>query len=171
MDLPTRARAVVIGGGAIGASVAYHLAKLGWTDVVLVERRQLTAGTTWHAAGLITSAGMSTETLLWMSRYTRDLCTTLEAETGLSTGFRPIGHLHLATTPQRLETLRREAAFVRGFGVTNEEVSAQEVARHWPAAKTDDILAAFYVPDEGRANPADLTQAYARGARQRGAKV
>src|SRR4249919_1972344 len=100
MDLPTRARAVVIGGGAIGASVAYHLAKLGWTDTVLLERRRLTAGTTWHAAGLITSAGMSTETLLWMSRYTRDLCASLEAETGLSTGFRPIGHLHLATTPQ-----------------------------------------------------------------------
>lgn len=171
MELPTHARAVVIGGGAIGTSVAYHLAKLGWTDTVLLERRRLTAGTTWHAAGLITSAGMSTETLLWMSRYTRDLCASLEAETGLSTGFRPIGHLHLATTPQRLETLRREAAFVRGFGVTNEEVSANEVKRHWPAAKVDDILAAFYVPDEGRANPADLTQAYARGARQRGAKV
>ena len=169
--LPEHARAVVIGGGVIGTSIAYHLAKLGWTDVVLLERRQLTAGTTWHAAGLITSAGMATETFLWMSRYTRDLCTTLEAETGQATGYRPVGHIHLATTPQRLEGLRREAAFVRGFGVPNEELSAAEFGRHWPAARTDDVLGAFYVPDEGRVNPADLAQAYARGARTRGARI
>ncbi|MEI7745285.1 MAG: FAD-dependent oxidoreductase, partial [Chloroflexota bacterium] len=168
---PDQARVVVVGGGAIGASIAYHLGKLGWTDTVLLERRQLTAGTTWHAAGLITSAGMAGETLLWMARYTRDLCTTLEAETGQSTGFRPIGHIHLACTPQRLETLRREASFVRGFGVPNEEISAAEFKRHWPEAKTDDVLAAFYVADEGRANPADLTQAYARGARMAGVRI
>ncbi len=168
---PDQARVVIIGGGVIGASIAYHLAKLGWSDVVLLERRQLTAGTTWHAAGLITSAGLATETLLWMTRYTRDLCTTLEAETGQATGYRPIGHLHLATSPQRVETLRREAAFVRGYGVDNQELSAAEFARHWPAARTDDVLAAFYVPDEGRVNPADLTQAYARGARMHGARI
>ena len=168
---PDQARVVIIGGGVIGASIAYHLAKLGWSEVVLLERRQLTAGTTWHAAGLITSAGLATETLLWMTRYTRDQCTTLEAETGQATGYRPIGHLHLATSPQRLEGLRREAAFVRGYGVDNQELSAAEFARHWPAAKTDDVLAAFYVPDEGRVNPADLTQAYARGARMRGARI
>ena len=169
--IPDHARAVVIGGGAIGTSIAYHLARIGWTDVVLLERRQLTAGTTWHAAGLITSAGMATETLLWMSRYTRDLCASLEAETGQATGFRPIGHCHLATTRERLETLRREAAFARMFGVDDQEISAGEFAKFWPAAKTDDILAAFYVPDEGRANPADLTQAYAKGARMRGARL
>ena len=168
---PDQARVVIIGGGVIGASIAYHLARLGWTDTVLLERRQLTAGTTWHAAGLVTSAGMATETLLWMARYTRDLCTTLEAETGQATGFRPVGHLHLATTPQRLETLRREAAFVRGFGVDDQEISAAEFARHWPAARTDDVMAAFYVADEGRVNPADLTQAYARGARMRGVRI
>ncbi len=150
---PDQARVVIIGGGVIGASIAYHLAKLGWSEVVLLERRQLTAGTTWHAAGLITSAGLATETLLWMTRYTRDQCTTLEAETGQATGYRPIGHIHLATSPQRLEGLRREAAFVRGYGVDNQELSAAEFARHWPAAKTDDVLAAFYVPDEGRVNP------------------
>ena len=169
--IPDQARVVIIGGGVIGASIAYHFGKLGWKDVVLLERRQLTSGTTWHAAGLITCAGMTSETGLWMSRYTTELCKTLEAETGQSTGFRQIGHLHLATTPQRLETLRREQAFVRRMGVPNEELSAAEFGKLWPAARTDDVLAAFYVPDEGRANPADLTQAYARGARQMGVKV
>jgi glycine cleavage system aminomethyltransferase T/glycine/D-amino acid oxidase-like deaminating enzyme len=169
--IPDQARVVIIGGGAIGTSIAYHLTKRGWTDVVLLERRQLTAGTTWHAAGLITSAGMATETLLYMSRYTRELCASLEAETGQATGFRPVGHIHLATTKERLETLRREAAFVRMFGVDDQEISASEFARHWPEAKTDDVLAAFYVPDEGRVNPADLAQAYAKGARMRGAKI
>lgn len=169
--IPDQARVVVIGGGVIGASIAYHLAKIGWTDVVLLERRQLTAGTTWHAAGLVTSAGMATETMLWMARYTRDLCVSLEAETGQATGFRPIGHIHLATRPGRLESLRREAAFARMFDVPNEEISAAEFGRMWPAARTDDVLAAFYVPDEGRVNPADLTQAYAKGARMRGARI
>jgi 4-methylaminobutanoate oxidase (formaldehyde-forming) len=168
---PDQARVVIIGGGVIGASIAYHLAKLGWTDTVLLERRQLTAGTTWHAAGLITSSGMPSETLLWMARYTRDLCTTLEAETGQATGFRAIGHLVPAATPQRLEALRREAAFARGFGVPLEEISPSEFARLWPAARTDDLLAGFYVADEGRVNPADITQAFARGARQNGARI
>ena len=169
--LPDRAQVVIVGGGAIGTSIAYHLTKLGWRDVVLLERRQLTSGTTWHAAGLITSAGMATETLLWMSRYTRDLCASIEAETGQATGFRTIGHLHLACTTKRLETLRREAAFVRGYGVDNQELSAAEFGRYWPAAKTDDVLAAFYVPDEGRVNPADLVMAYAKGARTGGARI
>jgi glycine cleavage system aminomethyltransferase T/glycine/D-amino acid oxidase-like deaminating enzyme len=169
--LPERAQVVVIGGGVIGASVAYHLTKLGWSDVVLLERRQLTAGTTWHAAGLITSAGCATETLLWMSRYTRDLCLSLESETGQATGFRPIGHLHLATTPGRLEALRREAAFVRGHGVDNQELSAHEFGRLWPEARTDDVLGAFYVADEGRVNPADLTMAFGKGARLGGARI
>ncbi len=114
---------------------------------------------------------MATETLLWMARYTRELCLSLEAETGQATGFRPIGHLHLATSPERLETLRREAAFVRMFGVDDQEISASEFATLWPAAKTDDVLAAFYVADEGRVNPADLAQAYAKGARMRGARI
>jgi 4-methylaminobutanoate oxidase (formaldehyde-forming) len=170
-DLPERARVVVVGGGASGTSIAYHLTRLGVRDVVLLERRQLTAGTSWHAAGLITSAGMATETLLWMTRHTRSLCRTLEAETGQATGYREIGHLHLACTPRRLESLRREAAFVRGFGVDNQEISGAEFGRLWPAARTDDVLAAFYVPDEGRVNPADLAMAYAKGARMGGARI
>jgi 4-methylaminobutanoate oxidase (formaldehyde-forming) len=169
--LPEHARVVIVGGGVTGTSIVYHLTRLGWRDVVLLERRQLTAGTTWHAAGLVTSAGQTSETSVWMARYTRDLCATIERDTGQATGFRPIGHLLLATTQRRLEALRREAAFVRGFGVDNQEISAAEFGRMWPAAKTDDVLAAFYVPDEGLVNPADLTMAYARGARMGGARI
>jgi heterotetrameric sarcosine oxidase gamma subunit len=170
-DIPQRARVVVIGGGAIGTSVAYHLTKLGVTDVVLLERKELTAGTTWHAAGLITSAGMPTETYLWMARYTTGLLPTLTSETGQDTGFRTIGHLHLCSTPQRLETVTREATFARAHGVPVEMVGPEEVAKHWPAAKVDDVLAAAWVPDEGRANPADVAQAYAKGARAAGATI
>ena len=169
--LPERAHVVVIGGGVIGASVAYHLTRLGWEDVLLLERDRLTSGTTWHAAGLITSAGMADETSLWMSRYSRDLYERLEAETGLATGFRPIGHISLATTPARLEALRREAAFARGFGVDDHEISPTEVAAMWPFARTDDVLAGFLVADEGRANPVDVCMSLARGARNRGARV
>ncbi len=170
-SLPPRAQVVVIGGGAIGTSVAYHLTTLGIHDVVLLERKQLTAGTTWHAAGLITSAGMPTETFQWMSRYTTELLPKLKELTGQDTGFRTIGHLHLATTPQRLETVTREALFAKGHGIPVEMVGPEEVKRHWPEAKVDDVLAAAWVPDEGRANPADLTQAYAKAARAGGARI
>ena len=169
--LPARARVVIVGGGVIGASVAYHLTELGWRDVLVLERHQLTSGTTWHAAGLITSAGMADETSLWMSRYSRDLYAGLEARTGLSTGFRPIGHISLACTSARLEALRREAAFARGFGVDDQEISASEVAALWPLAKTDDVLAGFMVADEGRANPVDVCMSLARGARMGGARI
>jgi 4-methylaminobutanoate oxidase (formaldehyde-forming) len=104
--VPDRARVVIIGGGVIGTSVAYHLAKLGWNDVVLLERDQLTSGTTWHAAGLIVSGGMTTEALAWMAKYSRDLFEVLEEETGLSTGFRPVGYLQTASTKERTHKLR-----------------------------------------------------------------
>ena len=170
-DLPARAQVVVVGGGVIGASVAYHLTRLGWRDVLLLERDRLTSGTTWHAAGLITSAGMADETSLWMSRYSRDLYERLEADTGLSTGFRAVGHLSLATSPARLEALRREAAFARGFGVDDQEISPAQVADLWPFARTDDVLAGFLVADEGRANPVDVCMSLVRGARNGGARV
>jgi len=169
--LPSRAQVVIVGGGVIGCSIAYHLAHLGWTDVVLLEQHQLTAGTTWHAAGLITSAGMTDETALFFSRYSRDLYTRLEAETGHSTGFRPVGHLSLATTPERLAALRREAAWMHGFGVEDTEISAAEMARMWPLAKTSDVLSAFYVADEGRADPVGVATSLAKGARQLGTRV
>jgi 4-methylaminobutanoate oxidase (formaldehyde-forming) len=104
--VPSRAQVVIVGGGVTGCSIAYHLAHLGWTDVVLLEQHRLTAGTTWHAAGLITSAGMTDETALFFSRYSRDLYARLEAETGHSTGFRAVGHLSLATTRERQDCRR-----------------------------------------------------------------
>jgi glycine/D-amino acid oxidase-like deaminating enzyme len=152
-QLPDRAQVVIVGGGVTGCSIAYHLAQLGWTDVVLLEQHRLTAGTTWHAAGLITSAGMTDETALFFSRYSRDLYARLEAETGHSTGFRAVGHLSLATSPERQEAQRREAAWMHGFGVEDVEISARELAGMWPLVRTDDVLSAFYVADEGRADP------------------
>ena len=113
---------------------------------------------------------MTDETSVWMARYSRDLYTRLEAETGHSTGFREIGHLHLASTPQRLETLRRERAFQRGFGIDNVEVSAAEVADLTPITRVDDVLAASYVADEGRADPVGVATALAKGARALGAQ-
>jgi glycine cleavage system aminomethyltransferase T/glycine/D-amino acid oxidase-like deaminating enzyme len=169
--VPDRARVVIVGGGVIGCSIAYHLAHLGWTDVALLEQHALTAGTTWHAAGLITSAGMTDETSLFFSRYSRDLYSRLEAETGHSTGFRAVGHISLATTPQRQEALRREAAWMHGFGVEDTEISAAEIAAMWPLARTDDVLSGFYVADEGRADPVGVATSLAKGARQRGVKI
>ena len=169
--LPSRAQVVIVGGGVTGCSIAYHLAHLGWTDVVLLEQHQLTAGTTWHAAGLITSAGMTDETALFFSRYSRDLYARLEQETGHSTGFRPVGHISLATTPRRQEALRREAAWMHGFGVEDTEISPRELAGLWPLARTDDVLSAFYVADEGRADPVGVATSLAKGARQLGVRV
>ena len=170
-QLPDRAQVVIVGGGVIGCSIAYHLAQLGWTDVLLLEQHRLTAGTTWHAAGLITSAGMTDETALFFSRYSRDLYTRLEAETGHSTGFRAVGHLSLATSPERQQALRREAAWMHGFGVEDVEISARELAGMWPLARTDDVLSAFYVADEGRADPVGVATALAKGAQQRGVRI
>jgi glycine/D-amino acid oxidase-like deaminating enzyme len=169
--LPRRAQVVIVGGGVTGCSIAYHLAHLGWTDVVLLEQHQLTAGTTWHAAGLLTSAGMTDETALFFSRYSRDLYARLEQETGHSTGFRPVGHISLATTPRRQEALRREAAWMHGLGVEDTEISPRELAGLWPLARTDDVLSAFYVADEGRADPVGVVTSLAKGARQLGVRV
>src|SRR5215467_10654390 len=171
VQLPTRARAVVVGGGVIGCSIAYHLAHLGWGDVLLLEQHRLTAGTTWHAAGLITSAGMTDETALFFSRYSRDLYARLEDETGHSTGFRPVGHISVATTLERQAALRREAAWMHGFGVEDTEISSRELAEIWPLARTDDVLSAFYVAGEGRADPVGVATSLAKGARQLGATV
>src|SRR3982751_372388 len=124
--LPKRARAVVIGGGVIGTSVAYHLAEMGWKDTVLLERDQLTSGTTWHAAGLMVTFGSLSETSTRMRQHTADLYDRLEAETGQSTGFKRVGFVELASDPDRLIEFRRVAAFNRHMGVDVHEIAPRE---------------------------------------------
>ena len=170
-ELPTRARVVIVGGGVIGASIAYHLGHRGWNDVLLLERDQLTSGTTWHAAGLIVSGGMTTETLAWMTKHSLDLYAGLEAETGLSTGFTPVGYVQTASTSERLDKLRREADFLRLMGLEREEISAAEVADLWPHADVSEVIAGFIAPDEGRADPYNVAMSLATGARSRGVRI
>jgi len=169
--LPQRARVVVIGGGVIGCSVAYHLAQMGWRDVVLLERDRITSGTTWHAAGLMVTFGSTSETSTEMRKYTRDLYARLEAETGVATGFKPVGFIEVACDPDRLEEYRRVSAFNRFCGVDVHEISAAQVGELFPLARTDDILAGFYVKEDGKVNPVDVTMALAKGARLHGAKI
>jgi len=155
----------------IGASVAYHLAHAGWTDVLLLERDRLTAGTTWHAAGLMTCFGSTSETSTAIRLYSRELYARLEDETGQSTGFRPVGLIEAAADEDRLEEYRRVAAFQRHLGLEVHEISSREMSERFPWARTDDLLAGFYVPGDGRVNPVDLTVSLARGARQLGVRV
>ena len=169
--VPERARVVVIGGGVIGCSVAYHLAHMGCQEVVLLERDRVTSGTTWHAAGLMVTFGSMSETSTEMRKYTRDLYARLEAETGQATGFRPVGFIEVATEPDRLEEYRRVSAFNRYCGVDVQEISPGQVRDLFPLARTDDILAGFYVEGDGRADPVDVTMALAKGARQKGARI
>lgn len=170
--LPAQSRVVVAGGGIIGCSVAYHLAKAGWSDVLLLERDQITSGTTWHAAGLVVTFGSLSETSTMMRKYTKELYSrVLEEETGMSTGFMPVGFIELATDRGYLEEYRRVAAFNRKCGIDVQEISPSEVARLFPLCRTDDVLAGFYVEDDGRVNPVDATAALARGARNRGATI
>ncbi|MFO0676151.1 MAG: FAD-dependent oxidoreductase [Polyangiaceae bacterium] len=170
-QIPQSARVVVVGGGIIGCSVAYHLAHMGWKDVVLLERDRLTSGTTWHAAGLIVTFGSLSETSTEMRKYSRDLYLKLEAETGQATGMKQVGFIEIATEQDRLEEYRRVSAFNRACGVDVHEISASEVKKLFPLAKTEDILAGFYVKEDGQANPVDITMALAKGARQLGVKV
>lgn len=169
--VPDRARVVVIGGGVIGTSIAYHLALAGERDVVLLERDRLTSGTTWHAAGLMTSFGSFSETNTRMRLYSRDLYARLEAETGLSTGFRPVGLIEAAADEQRLEEYRRVAAFQASLGLEVHEITRAEITDRFPWARTEDLLAGFWVPGDGRVNPVDLTMSLAKGARLHGVTV
>jgi glycine cleavage system aminomethyltransferase T/glycine/D-amino acid oxidase-like deaminating enzyme len=169
--IPADARAVVVGGGIIGTSVAYHLAAMGWKDVVLLERDRLTSGTTWHAAGLMVTFGSTSETSTEMRKYSRDLYRRLESETGQSTGLAQIGFIEVAADKDRLEEYRRVAAFNRYCGVDVLEISPREVRELFPLARVDDLEAGFYVKDDGRVNPVDVTMALAKGARQRGVRI
>jgi len=171
MIVPSHARVVVIGGGVIGCSVAYHLACEGVTDVVLLERDRLTSGTTWHAAGLLVTFGSTSQTSTEMRTYTRDLYARLEAETGQHTGLKQCGFIEVAADRDRLEEYRRVAAFNRYCGVDVQEISPREVAGLFPLARVDDLLAGFYVAADGRADPVGVTMALAKGARQRGVTI
>ena len=168
--LPSRARVVIIGGGVIGCSVAYHLTKIGWNDVVLIERKTLTSGTTWHAAGLVGQLRQSIN-MTKLARYTADLYRGLEAETGQATGYRQCGSLSLATTPGRMEELRRNASMAKVFGLQVNVVGPQEISSLYPLANVEDVIGGIHIPSDGYANAVDITQALAKGARTRGALI
>jgi 4-methylaminobutanoate oxidase (formaldehyde-forming) len=168
--LPDRAQVVIIGGGVIGCSVAYHLTHLGWSDVVLLEQGTLSCGTTWHAAGLVGQLRAS-EAGTRLVQYSTDLYGRLEAETGLGTGYRACGGLTLARTPERMVQLRRTAASAAAYDLDCELLTAKEAHERYPLIQVDDVLGAIWLPGDGRANPTDLTQALAKGARAGGARI
>ncbi len=170
MTLPSQARVVIIGGGVSGCSVAYHLTKLGWTDVVLLERKQLTCGTTWHAAGLIGQLRGS-QNMTRLAKYSTDLYGTLEAETGVATGLRQVGSISVGLTADRREELLRQATLARTFGVEVEEISASQVKEMYPHVNVDDVTCAVHLPHDGQADPANIAMALARGAKMRGAQI
>ena len=169
-NIPSHARVVIVGGGIAGCSVAYHLTKLGWTDVVLLERKRLTSGTTWHAAGLIAQL-RATKNMTRLARYSQELYGKLEAETGVSTGFRRCGSITMALTEHRAEEIRRQASMARSFGVEVEEINAAEVLRHYPHVNTDGMTAAVWLPLDGQGDPTNIALSMAKGARIGGAKV
>lgn len=170
VQIPEKASAVVIGGGVIGASVAYHLAKLGWQDVVLLERKQFTCGTSWHAAGLIgTMRANSSHAEL--CEYSMSLLKELEEETGQSTGFRQVGSLSIAHSAARFEELKRVASMNNAFGVTRvDTVTPEEIKALYPLLDTSDLLGGTWVAQDGIGSPVDVTMAFIKGARLRGAK-
>ena len=170
MSLPSKARVVIIGGGVIGCSVAYHLTKKGWNDVVLLERKQLTSGTTWHAAGLIAQL-RATANMTKLAKYSQELYGALEEETGVATGFKRVGSITVALTEERKEEIYRQAAMARAFGVEVEEISNERVAEMYPHLNLEDVKGAVYLPLDGQGDPANIALALAKGARQRGAVV
>ena len=170
-DLPGRARVVIIGGGVIGTSVAYHLTQhRDYADVLLLEQGQLSSGTTWHAAGLVGQLRAS-ESGTRLVQYSTELYDRLEAETGLSAGFRRCGGVTVARTPDRLTQLRRTAATAEAYQLECELISPERARELYPIIRTDDLAGAIWLPGDGRANPTDLTAALARGARDRGALI
>ncbi len=169
-SIPDKARAVIIGGGIAGCSVAYHLTKLGWTDVVLLERKKLTSGTTWHAAGLIAQL-RATANMTRLAKYSQELYGSLEAETGIATGFRRVGSITVALHNERMEELRRSASMGQGFGVEVGEISVAEVKSRYPHLNTSGVVGAIALPKDGQGDPGNIALALAKGARQRGAQV
>ena len=169
-SLPTHASVVIVGGGIVGCSTAYHLGKLGVKDVVLLERKKLTSGTTWHAAGLVRSS-LYTQNLTRLAKYTVDLYTNLEKETGQATGFVQPGSISIATNPERWQELARAASMLRTFDVEAHEISPKEAQAKWPLMNVDDVVGAVWYPSDGKCNPIDTTMALAKGARMSGVKI
>ena len=170
LSLPARTDVVIVGGGIIGCSIAYHLTKLGIRDVVLLERRQLTCGTTWHAAGLVPQL-RATRTLTELAKYTAELLRSLEAETGQATGFKQNGSIAVALNEARWEEFKRNGAMGRAFGVEVDFLSPREVLERYPLLDGKDVLGGLWTPNDGQTNPVDTTMAYAKGARQGGARI
>ncbi len=169
-DLPKTAKAVIIGGGIIGCSTAYHLAKLGWTDTVLLERKKLTSGTTFHAAGLVGQL-RSNANITQLLGYSVDLYNKIEEETGLGTGWKMNGGLRLACNEERWTEVKRQATTAHSFGLDMQLLTPSEAQELWPLMDVSDVVGAAYLPTDGQANPSDITQALAKGARMAGAKI
>jgi len=169
-SIPAHARVVIVGGGIAGVSTAYHLAKLGITEVVLLEQGKLTCGTTWHAAGLVGQT-RANRNATRMSRYGIELYASLEAETGLATGWKRCGSLNVFRTPERLTLARRQMARAQSFGIEFEFIAPSQVPHYAPILRHDDLAGAVWIPGDGKANPTDLTQSLAKGARMRGVRI
>ena len=169
-DFPTQARAVIIGGGIVGCSTAYHLAALGWREVVLLERHKLTSGSTFHAAGLVGQL-RSSANITQLLKYSVELYGRLEAETGLATGWKRNGGLRLACNAERMIEIERQATMAHSFGLEMELLSPREAQELWPLMDIPDVVGAAYLPTDGQVNPSDLTQALAKGARAAGARI
>lgn len=169
-EFPKSARAVIIGGGIVGCSTAYHLGKLGWTETVLLERHKLTSGTTFHAAGLVGQL-RSNANITQLLGYSVDLYNRLEAETGIASGWKMNGGLRLACTPERWTEVRRQATTAHSFGLEMHLLTPREAQDLWPLMQIDDVIGAAYLPTDGQANPSDITQSLARGARMSGVRI
>lgn len=167
---PTQAQVVIIGGGIVGCSTAYHLARLGWSDVVLLERRQLTCGTTWHAAGLVGQL-RATYNMTRLAQYSAELFRGLETETGSATGFRQTGSLAVASDEERFEELKRGVSMAHSFGLAAEVLTPDEAGARWKLLNTSDLVGGIFLPTDGKTNPVDTAQALAKGARMRGART
>ena len=168
--LPDCCEVVVVGGGVIGVSVAYHLAEAGIQDVVLLERKELTSGTTWHAAGLVGQLRTSIN-MTQLARYTSQLYRGLEEETGQATGYRQCGSISIAATAERFEELKRSASMAKVFGLEVNVLSVAEIAEKYPLIQADDLFGGIHIPSDGYANAVDITQALAKGAKSRGARI
>ena len=166
-ELPSHAQAVIVGGGIVGCSVAYHLAKLGWRDVVILERAQLTSGSTFHAAGLVGQL-RSSASITQLLKYSVELYDQLEKETGHATGWRQNGGLRLACNEERWTEVRRQATTAHSFGLEMHLLSPDEAKKLWPLMETSDLVGAAFLPTDGQVSPSDLSVSMVKGAKQAG---